>query len=180
MVRACAFLRGINVGGKNLLPMADLRRFATELGLLDPTTILQSGNLVFRAGARDVAKVPASLGEAIAKARGFRPDIVVRTAADIERALARNPFRDRALADPSHVLVMFLSGPAPAGAAERIASLSAAGEQFALIDREVFLDYPNGIGRARVALNKVEAASGVPGTTRNVATLAKVLQAAGE
>ncbi len=100
MLRACAFLRGINVGGRNTLQMADLRRLAGELGLLDPTTVLQSGNLVFRVGARDFSRVPASLAEAIAKARGFRPGVVVRTVDEIADALARNPFFARATADP--------------------------------------------------------------------------------
>lgn len=158
--------------------MADLRRFAADVGLRDPRTILQSGNLVFQAPARQLAKVAGALAHAVSIHRGFSPNVVVRTLDELRAALARNPFHARALSDPSHVLVMFLAGEAPAGAAGRVGALAVAGERFALLGREVYLDYPQGIGRSRVAFTAVESAAGVAGTARNVATLARILAAA--
>jgi uncharacterized protein (DUF1697 family) len=56
-VRYVALLRGINVGGKTLIKMADLKRCIEELGFERVSTYIASGNVLFESGERDSAKV---------------------------------------------------------------------------------------------------------------------------
>src|SRR5579884_673154 len=106
-----AFLRGINVGGNKLVKMPELKAFCSDLGLEEPVTLLQSGNVAFRSdqGAQELE----SLLEREAPARfGFSIDFFVRSAAELAEVIVRNPFPAEAESDPSHLLVVFLKEPA--------------------------------------------------------------------
>jgi len=86
-----ALLRGINVGGNNALPMGDLRRICQELGLLDPVTYINTGNVVFAAGPTDHLALADRMESAIESEFGFRPRVLVRSGADIEAIAAAIP-----------------------------------------------------------------------------------------
>src|SRR5688572_23128935 len=102
-----AFLRGINVGGNALVPMAALREMCTRMGFTGVKTLLNSGNLVFDAGTRKAAALEPLLEKAAEKEFGHRPDFMVRTSEQLRDAMERNPFSDEAQDDPSHLLVFF-------------------------------------------------------------------------
>src|SRR5438105_5723824 len=87
-----ALLRGINVGGKNKLPMSDLVAMFADAGCADVRSYIQSGNVVFRASAEHAARVPALVGAAIAERFGFRVPVVLRTADELREVSAHNPF----------------------------------------------------------------------------------------
>src|SRR5262245_9315094 len=87
-----ALLRGINVGGRKLLPMKDLARLFEGTGCRDVSTYIQSGNVIFRAGAPLLAKLPATLERAIADRFGLRVPVVIRSAAELQRLARDNPF----------------------------------------------------------------------------------------
>lgn len=101
-----AWLRGVNVGGNQRVPMAELRGVAAGLGWTQVSTHLNSGNLLFRADGR-AAELAASLGTAIAERFGLKVGVVVRSAAELEAILAANPYPD---GDPSQVCVAFVDG----------------------------------------------------------------------
>src|SRR5262245_5088414 len=87
-----ALLRGINVGGYHKLPMKDLKALIEKIGCTDVRTYIQSGNVVFRSSASDVAPLCQRLTAAISKSHGFEPRVLVLTRAELERAAAGNPF----------------------------------------------------------------------------------------
>ena len=97
-----ALLRGINVGGNKMIAMAALRAALAEMGFADARTLLQSGNVVFRAPARAPAKLEALLEKEAGTRFGFSPDFHVRTADEWRAVVAANPFPREAKADPSH------------------------------------------------------------------------------
>src|SRR5262245_3494305 len=103
-----ALLRGINVGGKNLIAMAELRDLVETLGFAGAKTLLQSGNLVFQAGRRKAAQLEKLLEAETAKRFGVAPDYMVRTAEEWQTIIKRNPFSDEATRDPGHLLVICL------------------------------------------------------------------------
>jgi uncharacterized protein (DUF1697 family) len=105
---AVALLRGINVGGRTRIPMADLRAVASDLGMVDPRTHLQSGNLVFTTSPDDLTGVGDRLEAAIADAFGVDVRVLIRTHDDLAGAVARNPFAVAAAADPKTVHLLFL------------------------------------------------------------------------
>jgi uncharacterized protein (DUF1697 family) len=169
-----AFLRGINVGGHKPIKMAELRDVAVSLCLDGVQTVLQSGNLVFAADDGDRAGLATRLEDAIDAHWDFRPRVILRTAAQVDAAIARNPFAGRAGADPRRVLIMFLAGPPAADAEAKLAALDRDREEIVLDGLELHLAYPDGIGRSKLTGDRLERALGVPGTARNWNTLARV------
>ena len=109
-----SLLRGVNVGGHNRIKMDELRQLYASLGLRDAQTYVQSGNVVFRTGERDLARLARSVEEAIEQSFGFRPAVILRTATALRGVVARNPFAKRDGIDPARFLVLFLSSdPGP-------------------------------------------------------------------
>jgi uncharacterized protein (DUF1697 family) len=122
MKAAVALLRGINVGGHRLVPMAELRTVAESVGLADPKTYVASGNLVFGTD-KPLEDAAALLEEAIEKRFGFAVDVLVRSRAEWQSYLKSNPFRAASEKEPKWVW-MFLSKQPPRD--EAIAELTAA------------------------------------------------------
>lgn len=174
-----AFLRGINVGGNKPIKMADLRELAGSLGLGDAQTVLQSGNLVFTADAGDPDGLTPRLEAAIEARWGFHSDVILRTAAQVRDAVSRNPFAGRGDVDPRRQLIMFLAGSPAAGAAEDLASIDAGREEMILDGTELYIHYPDGIGRSKLTGPRLERSLRTAGTARNMNTLARVIGVAG-
>jgi len=85
-------LRGVNVGGHNMIKMEALKALCVSLKLKDPQTYVQSGNVIFRTEEKDLAKLARRIQDAIEGKIGFRPNVMLRTAADMRSVVARNPF----------------------------------------------------------------------------------------
>lgn len=161
-----SLLRGINVGGHNLIKMEDLRAIYASLKFRNVQTYVQSGNVVFQSADSDPA---AKIEAAIEKKYGFRPTVITRTAEDLERVIARNPFPN---AEPNRLIVTFCRAEPPTRA---VLDLN---EQMHLHGRELYIYYPNGQGKPNVPWAKIEKALGVPGTGRNWNTIQKLLEMA--
>ena len=175
-----ALIRGINVGGKNILPMADLRAMCERLGLREARTYIQSGNVVFSAGTRELARAAAALEGAIEKKCGFRARVVVRTLHEVRGVIAGNPFaggRGGAdVPDGAKLLVMFLADEPTAAAKKAVAAIKSDPERVRLVGREAYLDFPNGAGKSKLPMAVVEKALGVAGTCRNWNTVGKLVE----
>lgn len=170
-----AFIRGINVGGKNPLPMATLRAICEGAGLREVRTYIQSGNVVFSAPGRAMGRAAKAIEEGIEREAGFRPSVVVRTLPELRAVVEVVPFE----AEPAKLVAMFLAGTPGAGARRAVEEMAADPERLELIGREVFIHFPNGIGRAKLQIAKVEKAVGLPGTCRNWNTVLKMVELAG-
>src|SRR6478752_82681 len=90
-VRYTALLRGINVGGKALIPMSDLRECVTELGHAHVTTYIASGNVIFEAPRRSAATLEAELERAIEQRFSLDVKVFVRTPVQLEAVAAAVP-----------------------------------------------------------------------------------------
>ncbi|MGA7611254.1 MAG: DUF1697 domain-containing protein [Xanthobacteraceae bacterium] len=111
-----ALLRAINLAGHQPVAMADLRSLLTELGLRDPQSALQSGNLVFEAGKQTGASLERLIEHELARQLDLRTDVMVRSAAEWASVVARNPFRNEAARDPARLVVVFLKSKPTADA----------------------------------------------------------------
>ena len=141
-----AFLRAVNVGGKNRVPMAPLRDALTGAGLQDVETVLQSGNVVLRSG-RSSEGVARIVGSAIEENFGLRIGVVVRSAVELIAVAATNPFLDEDPdRDPKLVYVAFLSTEPSAAAAAKLDTDRSPPDAFAIEGREVYPQLP---GRVR-------------------------------
>ena len=174
MTTLIAFLRGINVGGHNKVPMAELRDLAGSIGLANPSTYIQSGNLVFES-AHDHEEVRARLESALESHFGFEIPVVLRTRADLDRVAQSHPFLSLGLTD-SHLMVAFLGREPEAVAREALDTAEFEPDSFVLAGREVFLAYPNGSGRSKLSQSLLERRLGVTVTIRNRRTVLRLIE----
>ena len=180
-----ALLRGINLGGRNKVAMADLRAVVAGLGHGDVRTYIQSGNVLFTAvaGAEDTAAMAEEMMAAITAKLGVIAPVVILNRSELATVLAANPFPGQS--DPKKVHAVVLTHPATADLTDRlnaVAGQSAAkGSRDALraVGRTVYLHTPDGYGTSDLAqqlLRIVTAAkAGTTGTARNWATMTKLL-----
>ena len=176
MKTCIALFRGINVGGKNLLPMKDLVRILEGLGLRDVRTYIQSGNVVFAAGTDIGPGLAAAIGAAVETAFGFMPAVLLLTLPELEAAIAENPFPE-AVTDPKTLHVNFLAAAPGAPDLDGLEALRTDSERFDLTDRRFYLHAPDGIGRSKLAA-RAERLLGVPMTGRNWRTVCKLRELA--
>lgn len=166
-------LRGINVGGRNRLPMADLRDILAELNCREIQTVLQSGNVVFESTARSSTRLAASISAAIAGQFGFAPAVLLLTAAALRQAVADNPFHADHV-DGATLHYFFLDEVASNADSARLNELAVGDERWQLHDRVFYLWAPGGIGRSKLAA-QVERCLGVTTTARNQKTVDRLL-----
>lgn len=162
-----ALLRGVNVGGHNIIKMAALRDLCGEIGLEQPRTLLQSGNVVFRATENDPADVEAMLAAAIAERFGFQVDVMVRTEDDLSAVIDGCPLRAAATADPRRVVAMFLADAPESRSVADLQSQNQGPEVIAPGEGVIYIHYPDGMGRSKLTNTVVEKRLGVRGTARN-------------
>lgn len=177
-----ALLRAVNLGPHGKIAMTDLRTLMTELGLEDGKTLLQSGNMVFRGGARTGAALERQLEGETKKRFDLETDFFVRSADEWSAIVAANPFPVEARKDPSHLVTIFLKEPVKPTA---VAALQAAIAGREIVRsrgnaaREVYITYPDGIGTSKVTAALIEKKLGTSGTGRNWNTVLKLHALAG-
>ncbi len=186
-----ALLRGINLGGKNKVAMADLRALVTELGHTDVSTYIQSGNVLFTAAeaeaGADAATMARAISAAIAAKLGVTSPVVVVSREELAQIVAANPFPDEP--DPRRVHAVLLSEPPGAELAGKLdaalAKSAAKGSRDAIasIGRTLYLHTPDGFGNSDLAVGLMRVVSapkaGLTGTARNWATTTRLLQLCG-
>lgn len=150
MIRWVALFRGINVGGNNKLPMADLRALASGLGHESVATYIQSGNLVFSSPTDDGAQLETALAAAVEARFGFRPIIILRTMAQLAEALAANPFAAQ-VTEGKQLHLFFCEGSNPRYHEPAMRALATPTEDFAMVGDVFYLFAPDGIGRSKLA-----------------------------
>ncbi|MGH8456413.1 MAG: DUF1697 domain-containing protein [Stenotrophobium sp.] len=173
-----ALLRGINVGGKNSLPMKDLVTHLEGMGARKIRTYIQSGNSVFQSAEKNVSRLSARLAHEIKKRHGFEPHILILGLDAIERAIAENPFSE-AEADPGNLHLGFLASSPRKPDLGKLNSLKTESERFHLGNKVFYLHASEGVGRSRLAAS-AERLLGVPMTDRNWRTVCKLRELAEE
>lgn len=170
-----ALLRGINVGGNNLIAMSDLRKLLGDLGFTGATSLLQSGNLVFHAGRKAGASLERQLEKETADRLGVTIDYVVRGAAEWKKIVAANPFPKHAKEDPGHLVVMFLKTAPLAGKVDALQASVKGRELMQLNGKQLYITYPDGIGHSKLTGTLIEKHLACRGTARNWNTVLKLL-----
>jgi uncharacterized protein (DUF1697 family) len=166
-----ALLRGINVGGKNSLPMKVLAAMFVKSGCEDVSTYIQSGNVIFRAESALAEKLPGVIGAAIKKRFGFEPPMVLRSRDELRKVADGNPFLEFE-AETMHVAFL-----ADLPAKEDAKSLEPKPpDEFALIGREIYLRCPSGFGKTKLTNVYFDARLKTVSTVRNWKTVLKLLE----
>ena len=111
MKQYVALLRGINVGGKNLIKMADLKACFEELGYVDVLTYIQSGNVIFRAGESENAGLERTLEAALSESFHYESTVVVRSEGEIMEIVKHAPSGFGSDPEAYRYDVIFLKAP---------------------------------------------------------------------
>lgn len=170
-------MRGINVGGKNIIPMGDLRQILVSLGYTNVRTYIQSGNCVFQTASGGAQSISTEISDAVQKRFGFAPRVMTLTSEALSAAIAANPYKENT--DHSRTLLFFLAEPAETADFDAIDSLREGNEAFEMSSRVFYLSAPDGIGRSKLAQN-VERHLKVPTTARNLRTALKIQEIASQ
>lgn len=172
-----ALLRGINVGGRNLLPMKDLVKIFEEAGCTEVRTYIQSGNVVFSAPAVVLKAIPARVTALISGRFGFETPIIARSAREVEDTIRGNPFL-AAGKDVKTLHAYFLADVPKAEAVRQLDPDRSPGDAFVVVGKEVYLYLPNGMGRTKLTNAWFDARLSTISTARNWATVLKLSELA--
>jgi uncharacterized protein (DUF1697 family) len=163
-----ALLRGINVGGRNKVAMADLRDVVTSLGYADVATYVQSGNVVFTADAPEAGAIEAALQKQL----GVSPAVVVLSRKQLEQVVAANPWPEET--DGKHLHVVFTAGKPDADVVAAAQEKAASGDEARIVGGTLYMHTPNGLGRSKLAA-ELSRRGPKDGTARNWTTVTKLL-----
>lgn len=165
-----ALLRGINVGGKNKLPMKDLAAIFTGAGCRNVSTFIQSGNVTFEG---DTAGLAARIEKAIEKKFGFRPPVQFRNAAELRRVARNNPFINE---DEAWLHVYFLDDPPTRSVIATLDPDRSPGDRFHISGKEIYLHLPNGMARTKLTNAWFDSKLSTISTARNWRTTLTLLE----
>jgi len=172
-----SMLRAVNVGGTSVLKMDALRAIYESMGLKDVRTLLASGNVVFRSGLKDRDKLVKRIMQEIERKIGLHVEVILRTLAEVADIVERGPVLSPR-ADNAKLHVMFLAG-VPAAAAQAALSkwhkTAKLPEMLEMRGPEIYLYYPDGVGRSKLSNAVIENKLGISGTSRNWNTVTKLL-----
>lgn len=167
-----AFLRGVNVGGHRKIPMQTLRSICEACGFQFVKTYLQSGNAVF--SAQDTRSAAGRLEAAIEAQLGFRPEVVLRTAAELAAVVRANPFAGRADVEPAKLQVVFLASAPARELLAKLPGIIPGREELVAQRRELYIHYRDGIGKSKLTPALLDRTLKTTGTARNWNTVLAV------
>ena len=174
-----ALLRGINVGGKNKLPMKDLVRMFVQAGCHDVRTFIQSGNVIFKAESDVIALLMDRIVKQIAMQYKHQTSLILRTVGDLDSIVRRNPFLERGLPqDDLHVL--FLADLPEPSAVSLLDPDRSPPDEFELRGREIYLRLPNGAAKTKLTNAYFDSRLATTSTGRNWRTTTTLLALARE
>jgi uncharacterized protein (DUF1697 family) len=173
--RYAALLRGINVSGKNMLPMKELAAMFVAAGCSKVETYIQSGNVVFSAGAGVVKGLDTRISKMIEEGFGHRVPVVIRSAAQMGMVVRENPF----LKAGGAVELMHVYFLAAAPGSEMVAGLDAGrspGDRFEVVGGEIYLELGNGMGKSKLTNAYFDSKLKTVSTARNWRTVLKLVE----
>lgn len=173
-----ALLRGINVSGRNKLPMKELAGMFAAAGCTDVQTYIQSGNVVFNAEQRLADEIAPAMSDAIRDRFGYEIPVVIRSADELADIVAANPFGGAGV-DTKELHVAFLAERPGAASVAELDPQRSPPDRFELIGSEIFLHFPNGVARSKLTNAYFDRVLGTVSTVRNWRTTNKLLEMAG-
>jgi uncharacterized protein (DUF1697 family) len=171
MNKYIVLLRGINVSGKNKLPMQELRDLLNELGYQNVQTYIQSGNIILETVEKKT-EIIQKIKKGIADTFGYNVPVIVKTVNEWEKAIAKYPF---SIENPKIVAFVFLNQ----STTETVIEIKGIQDDEYQIENDlVYIYCPNGFGRSKLTINVFEKKLNVIATSRNYNTTKKLLELA--
>jgi len=172
MNRKIGILRGINVGGKRKILMADLKSICEKLGLKNVTTYIQSGNLIFNSDKTN-SELENDLERAITDKYGFDVPVIVRAEIELKNSISNNPFFEKG-ADIKQLHLTFLKEKPNKENIEKILTFNYEPDKFKIDDKDAFIFCAGKYHESKLTNNFFEKQLKVGATTRNWKTVMKL------
>jgi len=170
-----SLLRGINVGGNKKIKMADLRDLYGTLNLNNVQSVLQSGNVVFDTASTDRDDIANTIEQAIESTYGFPSNILLRTLPEWEQIVTNPLFTEEQREDPRKLLVLFLRDDVETAQIDALKDTIPGREIIYHRGRELYIVYPDGMGRSKLDNKFIERRVNTTTTGRNWNTVNKLL-----
>jgi uncharacterized protein (DUF1697 family) len=136
---------------------------------------VQSGNVVFRTRGRNVTQLATPIEDALEQTFGFRPTVFLRSCSELRNVVEKNPFAGDTGIDGAKLLVTFLSREPETELREKILALPRTSEQIHFAGSEMYIYFPDGMGRSKLAARLADRSTTTFGTGRNWNTVSKLL-----
>lgn len=169
-----ALLRGINVSGRNIVKMSELRNMMDELGIPGAKTYIQSGNIIYNSPESDTRRMGRDLAAAILNKFGHNIPVLVLSSEDLGASLIKCPFSDDGESKPVGVYITFMSEKSLGSPPQKILESVSASEQWMIKDSYFYLNCPLGYSNTKLTNEYIEKCFGVHSTTRNIRTVRKI------
>ncbi len=170
-----ALLRGINVGGRNMLPMKELAAMFAKAGCADVVTYIQSGNVVFHAPDKVVAGLGGVIAKQVEKQFDLRVPVILRSAAEINAAIRTNPFLKAGESDELLHLCFLAEQPGK----DLVGGLDAARstpDAFRVVGREIYMQLVKGVSGTKLTNAYFDSKLKTVSTMRNWRTVLKLAE----
>jgi len=168
-----ALLRGVNVGGKNKLPMKDLAALFEKAGCVSVTTYIQSGNVVFSADAECAKMLAPAIARKIEERFGYRIPVLLRSAEQLASVIRDNPYLREGVPE-KELYVAFLASPPPAEKIKDLDPARSLPDSFRASGQEIYLHLPNGIADSKLTNAWFDTKLSTVSTVRNWATVLRL------
>jgi len=106
-----ALLRGINVGGNNIIKMADLKACFEQMGFEDVSTYIQSGNVIFASEEKNIAKLTDLIEKTLTKRFNYQSKIVLLNSNMLKEVIEEAPENFGKFPDKYRYDVIFIKVP---------------------------------------------------------------------
>ena len=167
-----ALLRGVNVGGKNKLPMKDLVRIFQDAGCTEVQTYIQSGNVIFQAKEPLATKLAAIITKEIELSLGPRVPVVLRSGVQLNQAIAGNPYLKEDGVNEDFLYMGFLAGEPKQP--EKLDAHRSPGDRFVVKGQEIYMHLPNGAGNSKLTNAWLDSRLKTISTFRNWRTVLRL------
>ena len=170
-----ALLRAINVGGHDVIKMADLRKMFEQMGFTDVTSYIQTGNVIFSSNESDKEKLAAQIEKKFKTATAHESKIFVLTNDKLKKSASLNPFEPQRRDKEQKCHLMFLSGKPDSIHSKALMKLKGKEYQFRIHDDVLYYTYPNEFAGKRRNID-FEKVLGVSGTSRSWKVVDKLIE----
>lgn len=173
-----SLFRGINVGGNRLVKMTDLKVLHETLGLRNVITYIQSGNVVFTSDDTDALYLQRDIENLFEEKFGFHSHVMVRSSSELQEIITKNPFQGQDNRESKWIAVIFLATPPDNSAQGALLDSYNGPEEIFILGKEVYIYYPEGIGRSKLTQTLLDKKLKTNGTARNWNTILKLQEVA--
>ncbi|HEY1483283.1 MAG TPA: DUF1697 domain-containing protein [Candidatus Acidoferrum sp.] len=168
-------LRGVNVGGHNMVKMQALRELCIALKFRNPQTYVQSGNVIFATSEKNLQAIEKKIDAEFKRSLGFQPQIILRTTEELRDVIRRNPFAKRKGIEANKLLVNFLARDPGEEVRRKVRAFKSEVEEIKVDGRELYIYFPNGMGRPKFSWAALDKILQTPATGRNWNSVTKML-----